>query len=219
MLNDEEAANWPDQKMLGKARFAFQELEAELLLWGIPLLSTVIMTMDVPKVNTATFIDMDLDLSQLPGYPSDMVLPIWLKERIKNEARENFVDMVETAYIPNVSVDTALRYWNWREGRIFVLGALLDNQVQIRYQRVIPTPGVNTDTIFVPMAQLFLSYRIASLCMESLKQWDASDRFKNLAEENMERLMRHNVKQQQNVPAKRRPYHRGLGRTRVLRDF
>jgi hypothetical protein len=217
ILNDDDAANWPDPRLMGKARFAFQELESELLLWGIPLLHTNILSMDVPAVSSTS--TTDLDLSTLPGYPVDMILPIWMKERMKNETRENFVDMVETSFIPNVSVDTALRYWTWREGRIYLLGALVDNQIQLRYQRLLPSPGVNTDSIFVPLGQLFLAYRVASLAMESLKEWDSSDRFMLMAKENLDRLMRHNVKQQQNVPAKRRPYHRGLGRTRVLRDY
>jgi len=218
ILNDEEGANWPDQKLLKKAKFAFEEFEAELLLYGIPLLNTTVIKMTVPKL-APSFIDQDFDLSTLSGYPTDMILPIWMKERILNEKRENFVDMVETSFIPNVSIDQALRYWTWREGRIYLLGALLDNEVQIRYQRLLPVPGVNTDTVFVPLAQLFIAYRTAALCMESIKDRQAKIDLNEQAVYNLDRLLRLFVKQQQNVPAKRRPYHRGLGRTRVLRDY
>ena len=220
ILNDEEATNWPDQKLIPKLRFAFQELEAELLLWGIPILSTTILVMTVPAwVPPTTKDDLDYDMSALPGYPTDMILPIWMKERQLGESRENFVDMVETSYVPNVSIDTALRYWSWREGKIFLRGALWDNQIQLRYQRILPIPGVNTDSIFVPLGQLFLAYRTAALCAESIKDRVAKTDFLAQANYNLDRLIRMNVRQQQNIPAKRRPYHRGLGRTRVLRDY
>jgi hypothetical protein len=218
LLNDEEAANWPDQKLIKKARFAFEELEAELLLNDVPLLHQNIIKMTVPGISPPTP-DTDLDLSTLPGYPSDMILPIWLKERMLHESRENFVDMVETSYVPNVTIDTALRYWTWRNGRIYLLGALLDSEIQIRYQSLLPTPNINTDTVFVPLAQLYLSFRTAALVCVTLKDKAGKDDFNAEAQFQLDRIMRINVKQMQNIPAKRRPYHRGLGRTRVLRDY
>ena len=39
------------------------------------------------------------------------------------------------------------------------------------------------------------------------------------AERNLGRILDMNIKELQDLPAKRRPYHRGYGRNRVLRDF
>lgn len=219
-LNDDEGSNWPDYRLIPKAQQAFEELEAELYLAGIPIINQQNVIMTVPAYDININNGTPLDLSTIPGYPRDMIMPIILKERQIGDQWRDFVDMIETDFPPVTSTDRNLRYWNWTGGRIYLMGAMFDRQVLIRYQRFLPLPGINTDSIAVPLGQLHLSYRTAALAALSVP--DARQLALDLdgrAQVNLDKIIRMNIKQQQNLPTKRRPYHRGQGRNRVLRDF
>lgn len=219
-LNDDEGANWPDYRLIPKAQQAFDELEAELQLAGIPIINSQTVVFTVPAYNINANDGVALDISTLPGYPHDMIMPIWMKERRVGDQWRDFVDMVETDFTPITTTDVYLRYWTWYQGKITVLGCINDVQVMLRYQRLLPVPMVNTDSIIVPLGQLHLSYRVAALAAASLPE--ARQMAADLdvtAKTNLDKIVRMNIKQQQNLPTKRRPYHRGYGRNRVLRDF
>lgn len=216
LLNDEEATNWTDTKLRTKVLLAFDELQVELMLAGIPIIQSASMIMTVPAM---TQDDTNLDLSTVFGYPTDIILPIWMKERQVGQQNRDFVDMIECDYIPNVDIDEVmLRYWSWIQGTILLRGCLTPVQVQLRYQRFLPIPALNTDSVIVPLAQLYLSYRLAALAGESNGDPRASG-WKTVATVNLDKVIRANIKQLQDLPAKRRPYHRGAGRNVVLRDF
>jgi hypothetical protein len=219
LLNDDDATNWPDSKLIPKAHQAFEELEAELILAGIPIINSQTVYITIPPYNINAFGGNPLDISTLPGYPLDMIMPIWMKEKIPGELFRDFVDMVEVDFIPVTTTDVYLRYWCWMKNTILVLGAYNPIIVQLRYQRFLPQPNVNTDSIVVPLGQMYLSYRIAALVFQSLGDSQRQQAFDARADRNLDKIIRMNIKQQQDLPAKRRPYHRGAGRNRVLRDF
>jgi hypothetical protein len=225
LLNDDEAANWPDYRLHSKAIVAFEELEAELIVAGIPIINSVSVIITVPEVEPVLQVppisqdDTNLDLSTVPGYPSDMILPIWVKERQVDQCNQDFVDMVEVDFIPNIDLDVYLHYWCWRENTIILRGALNPTQVQIRYQRYLPIPKVNTDSLVVPLGQLYIANRVAALAYQSLGNRQMWVDLSLTAKENLARILDMNIKELQDLPAKRRPYHRGYGRNRVLRDF
>lgn len=216
LLNDDEATNWPDYKLHNKAVLAFEELEAELLLAGIPIINSVSIIMTVPAM---PYDDINLDLSTVNGYPTDMIMPIWLKERQLGEQNRDFIDMTEVDFIPNVDLDTYLHFWCWIQNTIMLRGAYNPIQVQLRYQRFLAVPNVNTDSIIVPLGQLFLAYRIAALAADSMGDRTKRVDLSQIADRNLDKVIRMNIKQLQDTPAKRRPYHRGQGRDRILRDF
>jgi hypothetical protein len=219
-LNDDDSSNWPDPRLIPKAQQAFEELEAELILAGIPIINKQDAIFTVPAYDINVNNGVPLDLSTLPGYPTDMIMPIIMKERAPWEQWRDFIDMIETDFAPITSSDRRLRYWTWYQGKIVVMGATENRQVLLRYQRFLPVPGMNTDSIIVPLGQLHLSYRTAAIAAASqpnMRQlaMDLDQR----AQINLDKIVRMNIKQQQNLPTKRRPYHRGYGRNRVLRDF
>jgi len=216
LLNDEEAANWTDYKLSLKAVIAFEELEAELILAGIPIIHSISAILTVPAMTTD---DLNQDLSTVAGYPTDLIIPIWLKERQVGQQNQDFIDMVEVDFIPNIALDVYLHYWCWYQNTIMLRGSLNANQVELRYQRYLPIPGVNTDSVIVPLGQLFLANRIAALAYYSAGNRQAWMDLSDTAMTNLNRIIDMNVKELQDLPAKRRPYHRGQGRNRVLRDF
>src|SRR5438105_2356927 len=105
LLNDDDASNWTDQKLRFKAKQAFKELEAELILAGIPIISSTTTVITVPSVSDN---DNSQDLSTISGYPTDMIMPIWLKERQVGQTNRDFVDMIEVDFIPNLQKTTTL---------------------------------------------------------------------------------------------------------------
>lgn len=216
LLNDDDANNWPDHRLATKAVMAFEELESELVIHGLPIIHAVSAIMTVPSM---TVDDSNLDLSTVTGYPADLLIPIWMKERQVGQMNQDFVDMVEVDFIPNVPIDVYLRYWQWYQNTIMLRGSLNPVQVQLRYQRYLPVPGVNTDSLIVPLAQLFVANRTAALAAYSAGDRQRWEDLTGEALNNLERLMVWNVKELQDLPAKRRPYHRGYGINRILRSF
>lgn len=215
-LNDDENANWPDHKLFLKSVQAFEELEAELLLAGIPIIHAVTSVITVPPI---TIDDSTLDMSTVTGYPTDMVIPIWMKERQVGQMQQDFVDMIEVDFIPQINLDIYLHYWCWYQNTIILRGAINPVQVMLRYQRYLPVPNSNTDSLVVPLGQLYIAPRTAALCLNSTQDVGRYQALSSEAAFNLDRLLSINVKELQDLPAKRRPYHRGQGRNRVLRDF
>ena len=216
LLNDDDATNWPDYRLKTKAIVAFEELEAELIVAGIPIINAVSVIITVPA---QTIDDDTLDLSTVTGYPTDMILPIEMKERQIEDKNCAFVDMVEVDFIPNIDIDVFLHYWCWYQNTIILRGALNSTQVQLRYQRYLPVPDVNTDSLIVPLGQLFIANRVAALAYQSMGNRQMCLDLSATASLNLNRILDMNIKELQDLPAKRRPYHRGYGRNRVLRDF
>ena len=50
-----------------------------------------------------------------------MILPIWMKERQLGQWNQDFVDMVEVDFLPNIDLDVYLHYWCWYQNTILLL--------------------------------------------------------------------------------------------------
>jgi hypothetical protein len=216
LLNDDDAVNWPDYRLHTKAIVAFEELEAELIIAGIPIINSVSAIINVPPV---TVDDSNLNLSTVVGFPTDIIIPIWMKERQIGNRNQDFVDMTEVDFIPNIDLDISLHYWCWYQNTIMLRGALNSVQVQLRYQRYLSIPDVNTDSLVIPLGQLFIANRVAALAYQSTGNRQMWLDLTTMANTNLIRIIDMNIKEMQDMPAKRRPYHRGYGRNKVLRDF
>lgn len=215
-LNDENGLIWPDTRLLPKLQEAFRELLNKMLLVGIPVIQEVSAIITVPALTTD---DANQDLSLVTNYPTDMIVPVWLKERQLGQMNADFVNMTQCDYIPNVTKSTTLSYWCYMENKIFLLGALTSNQVQIRYQRSIPVPNSVQESVVVTLGETFLSYRVAALAQASIRNWTEYEKWNTVAEANLDSVVRRDVKRLQNLPAKRRAYHRGRGTNRALGNY
>src|ERR1035441_8372568 len=215
LLNDDDAVNWPDYRLHTKAIVAFEELEAELIIAGIPIINSVSAIINVPPV---TVDDSNLNLSTVVGFPTDIIIPIWMKERQIGNRNQDFVDMTEVDFIPNIDLYISLHYWCWYQNTIMLRGALNSVQVQLRYQRYLSIPDVNTDSLVIPLGQLFIANRVAALAYQSTGNRQMWLDLTTMANTNLIRIIDMNIKEMQDMPAKRRPYHRGYGRNKVLRD-
>lgn len=207
-LNDDMRINWPDQFLMPKLQEAHRELQLILVANGIPTVNATATVLTVPALTT--------DLTTVTGYPTDLIEPIWLKERAANQQMVDFMDMTERDFIPNFQQIPELVFWAWVGEKIILLGATTVREVQLRYRRKLVTPTLTTDTIGILLGELYLSYRTASLAMASSNQPTRAMELKKDAKENVGMIISTAVKEMQNLPAKRRPYHRRRG---ILRYY
>lgn len=200
-LNDDNAINWPDTSLLPKMQEAFRDLRLELELNGIQIVDEVSADITVNAGVT--------DLSTATGYPTDMISPIWMKEKQVGETDAYLISMTPVDFIPNVDQDITLNWWSWQMNTIKLLGALNAVIVQLRYRRDLIVPRLNTDSIAVAMGESFLSYRTAAMAFSSVKDFTSADRMDARAEMNKGKLIQFFTNyEKQMLPAKRMPYHR-----------
>ena len=220
-LNDDEQLVWQDPKIFPKFQEAYREMVNIFDLNDIPIIYAVSKILTVPA-NTSD--DSNLDLSTVTDYPTDLLEPIWLKERLPGQRDTDFVDMQQVDFIPQCEIDESqLVFWCWINNAgtgftIMLRGCLQPTEVMIRYKRYLAPPTELSASVIVPGSEVYLSYRTAALCAAST----GSSRFDYLsatANINLDMVVCSQIKALQNLPAKRRPYHRGRGRNRVLRDF
>ena len=213
LLNDDEGIVWPDQKLFPKLRAAHMTLQLALIQNGVPIINEESSIIPVPAGTT--------DLSTLNEYPDNLIMPVWMKERAPWQTIQDFVNMTEVDFLPQLKQTTELIWWCWNKQRITTIGSIQDREVLLRYRGGIKVPQEVTDTIGPFFGELFLSYKTAALAIGSVVPLNV-DRLTYLegqASTNLEDLLINAALEAQNLPAKRRPYHRGRGRSRVLRDF
>jgi len=217
-LNDEQGTNWTTQKLMPKLQSAYNEMLNELVRNSVPIINAVSTILTVPA-NAVD--DNNVDLSTVAGYPTNIYEPIWMKERAVGQLNQDFVDMTKVDFIPQTPLGVQLAWWAWIGGTVMLRGALLPNQIQFRYRRILSPPKTVNDDLVVTLAETFLGPETAYLCIASLPNFDkgVAEAMKALAERNLDNIIGEAVRGLQNLPANRRPYHRGRGRSRAIRDF
>lgn len=210
-LNDDEGLLWPDQKLFPKLREAHRALQLVLVQNGVPVINEVSTTFLVPTPMT--------DITAAAGYPTNILMPIWMKERGAFDPLQVFSDMIEVDFLPSIKPGPVLGYWTWNKQKITTVGATQDRYILLRYRGGIKIPQEVTDTIGPYFGELYLSYKTAALAVGSVTPRD-TDRIGYLegqATMNLENVLANAAIQAQSLPTKRRPYHRG--RSRVLRSI
>lgn len=212
-LNDDEGIIWPDQKLFPKLREAHRQMQLALVSHGVPIVSEVSTILLVPAGTT--------NCSTVANYPTNLIVPIWMKERLPGQRMQDFVDMTEVDYIPQLDPSTELIWWTWNKQMILFLGSNQDREVLLRYRKGLKIPQEATDDVGPYFGEIFLSYKTAALAVGSITPRDESKiaLLEGQASANLENLLTLAATEAQNLPTKRRPYHRGRGRSRVLRDF
>ena len=211
-LNDDQAINWPDPNLMPKYQEAFRDLRLELELNGIQVIDEVSADITVPQGVT--------DLTTVTGYPTDLITPIWMKEKQVGETDAFLISMTPIDFIPNVDQDITLNWWSWQQNKILLLGSLNDVVVQLRYRRDLALPKLNSDSTGVILGESFLSYRTAAIAFASVKDFTSADRMDARAEMNKAKLIQFfTTYEKQMLPAKRQPYHRRNWFKNVIRSI
>jgi hypothetical protein len=207
-LNDDDAVLWPDYRLISKLKAAQGQLISALVLTDNQITYEQTAVMTVPANSTD---GQQVDITGLVGYPTNLRIPMFMRERRVGQDEVDFVDMHEKAFIPNVQKTEDLRYWAWRENIIYVTGATIDKEIFLRYRGSLTTASAVTDSVVVDGAEEFLAYQTAFLALTSIPGMsDArASIYKDLASANLTLLLKAHAKSRQSQPVRRRGYRYG----------
>jgi hypothetical protein len=191
LLNDDAALQWHDQSLMPKCVLAWNELVAKLVLNGVPALYEFTGMILIPTG----------DLNMGINLPTNIERPIRMYEWDVNDDVANAIPMTKVDFLPNLDQTSTLRYWAWIQQQILFLGATEDREVQLNYMGTVPTPSFTTDPLFFNLSETFLGPRIAALCDRTNYQTNNT-----IAENNLSKLVRIEVKAAQNLPVRRKPF-------------
>jgi hypothetical protein len=201
MLNDPALITYSYAVQLPYLRLAMQELQSKLLENGVSVLDTKTATLALTAV-TSVSITSATD----PALPADLLLPICLEER-QTGTSNLFSPMFEREAVPERPQGLCLTDWCWEEDGIKLVGALVDTDVRVTYQKSLTAITASGDPITVLGAQLFLSTRTAAWIARIIGRNDERAAvLESAAERELQSLLRSRIKEAQDVPVRRLPY-------------
>jgi 3-dehydroquinate dehydratase len=150
----------------------------------------------------------DIGGSTGPALPSTLIVPITLWERLSGTTVD-YSRMTPCRTLPKTEVITEyLQYWSYQKQIIKFLGATSDREVKIDYLADNFSVAEDaSDRINLFNAKSFLSYRTAALAADF--QGENEERATKLnanAQNALDKLLNLDIKNQQNMPARRRPF-------------
>jgi hypothetical protein len=198
LLNDLSGDIYTSTSLLPFAKKAFRELMTRLIKEGMPY-------------PTKTNFDPILAVST-PGIPylvSDMIQPIKMWEKGEGETDDFYVLMAERETLPNLALDTTLKFWSWRTGGIFLIGATTNRIVKAYYRYLPEVDDAEFDISLIANSQTFLASRIAAIAAFVIgANKERADALASDAKDALEELVTTQVKQRQNLPVRRLGYKR-----------
>jgi hypothetical protein len=153
-------------------------------------------------------------ITSIGGGGLDPTLPVGLVEiralyERNNGSSENFVQMRQVEFLPNIDVLTAeLIWWTWQEQIIKFIGATGDREVRIEYiKRQLGNMQNEGGMIPILNAKTFLEYRTAGLCALFIgENPERAEQLNGLAVLALDRFLSINTKGKQSFPTRRRPF-------------
>lgn len=202
LLNDQAKQIFTDAVMLPYLKIAYDELQEELELNAIPVTNVksaaIVVTAGVLGIG---------DTGQ-PALPTDLISPISLYER-SSGTNDSYTEMTHVEFLPNITtLIDVLGYWAWMGQFIKFIGANTDRDVKIEYTGMVLTPIASVSTVIsLYNAKTFLEYRTAALGAQFIgENKERSDDLNVFARLGMDRLLGINVKGEQSIVTRRRPF-------------
>lgn len=191
VLNDNNAILYGDSRLLPYLVMAYDELQQELALNEVPVLSEV-----------STILDVAAGAVTVPAI-SDMVKPVELGERADG-TNDLFEDMTEKPWEPEELPGTKLRYWVWREEQIQLIGATTNREVKVKYKKSLsPLTGPGS-IVAVSNAKNFLGVRCGALAARYIGENPSrADQLDVLADEELQTVLGTSAKDRQSMPVRR----------------
>jgi hypothetical protein len=155
MLNDPTGAIYADTPMYALMNKAYKELQTKLNAHGISTAKEVGTIVGIIAGTTA--------LTEGSLLPTGLIYPVTLQERREFGTDDDWVDMEETEWEPNLVRSTALRFWTWRNDEINFPGALNNREVKIRYVKSLGIILDQNSPITVINSETWLAQRLAAL--------------------------------------------------------
>lgn len=188
LLNDDTAAQFPDPTIIPKVQLAHQEMQTALWDSNSPSVRGISGILTVPANTTA------INPTSTPPLPTDYLTAFKLMESPAGSQAGPWVPMTEVFSIGDLQLSAVvpgatLIYWQNYQDFILLLGSTAQRFLQIQYRRAITIPVVSTDSLGVPYAEQYLSYRAAAMCVGSLGSPDSLKILSDMATANLAKVI------------------------------
>lgn len=195
LLGDDGGTKWTDPILMPKIKQAHGEMVAKFVLNGLRT-----------EIKTSTRLTLTAGSTNLGILqPTDIIRIIKLQEVAPTDSIDRAIDMTLSDPLPRQEVSQTLRYWDYRLGVLEFLGSTVDRDVIIEYFRNPAAPTKVTDPLDFPQSEIYLGPRAAALTV-MVQNRMLFQMANQMAEENLSKLVRSQVKGDQNLPVRRRPF-------------
>lgn len=199
LLNDREQVTWTNTDLLPFLKRAVKEFNLRAKELGIQIVQEISAKLEIPVGKTSITV---LDLPDL-GYPN------MVSERADGSS-DTYVPMTELNVDPQITAESSLNYWIWREGEIKLIGATTAREVIVYYKKgLLEVTGTATNLTETD-ASLFLSGKTAALASALAGgNFERAGVLDNDAEKHIQSYFNSQVKSKQaTAPVRHKAYRR-----------
>jgi hypothetical protein len=188
LLNDDTAVQFPDPTIIPKVQLAHQEMQTALWDSNSPSVRGISTILSV-GANVTSITPLST-----PALPTDYLTAFKLMESPTNTQVGPWVPMTEVFSIGDLQLSgvvpgATLIYWQNYQDYLLLLGSTNQRYIQIQYRRAITIPVVSTDSLGIPYAEQYLSYRAAAMCVGSLGNPESLKILSDMATANLAKVI------------------------------
>jgi len=174
LLNDEAGNLWTNAVLLNKLQQAHDELQSKLRRAAADVMLG--QYTETLAANTTVFATQ----------PADLNMPIQLWEKPTGSPVTAYVLLTEVNPLPNnILPGTTLQRWTWFQELVTFIGATLNVDVLMTYQREIPLPTSGASSIGFINGELYLAPRLAALAYGTTSAANMASLCNDLAENSL----------------------------------
>jgi hypothetical protein len=191
-LNDADAENFDNDRLIPYMAMAMRELVGKLELNEIPSYNEISAVIPV----NAGVLTLTL--------PADFRTPIKLEEAARGAAADQFYPMFQRVWEPSMLPQESLYYWVYREDSIKFLGATSDRDVKLYYQTIGQAINSVSSVVTVIGLENVLGLKTAHLFATlGLRNMELAGVIKPMLDEQWYEFSARRVKGNQSMPVKR----------------
>jgi hypothetical protein len=208
LVNDGAGVVFTDALLMPFLNSAYRGLQRELAENGVSVLTE---QQDIEfDVNAGSGItNTELSDVSSPQMPTDCLAPHMLWERATANTGDVFAPMekfTRGGSMLNLQASSYLRFWEWREDKVNLIGATQAITVRIRYEKVLPALTVGTDPVQIRSATDPLAFATAALAARSRGSRALAQDLLAAAQMATENLIERYVRPEQTKGRRRMPY-------------
>ncbi len=192
-LNDPNAGEATDDRLLPHLKEAYKFLQSELEANGVPCKNEEVIETILANKN------------EYYPLPDDLVVPNTMFERTPGSSEE-FRPMTYRMNLPQVTPTPYLQYWTYRLDRIYLVPATQNREIKLYYQKSFPAVETVDDSLY-GKAEQFLALKTAALYNFFVRQQPTAAKVCNdLADRELEDIISSQVKSTQSQVIRRKGY-------------
>lgn len=210
VMNDTARQVYTDAAILPYMQLAYEDLKTELQDYNIPISNVTSSAILVPA-GIKQLADADL--------PVDLIEIMSINERTAGTA-DDFVLMERKQFLPLTQQLTAfLQYWSWQDQVIKFLGA--NGNVEIKINYIASNLGdIADENTLLRLYNIkgYLTYRTGGHCSSFIGENESrANMLYGFAGQELEKLLSINIKSQQGIRTRRRPFRSSYKSTGSIR--